>query len=600
MRNKNGVSLIVLMITIVVVIILLTITLSDSGNSADNTFITVFNSDLVQIREGVRSYYIQNDKIPTFDDDSDAYSKSQILGLIDGEINDFIEALTLNGDNIDDINTLAFYKIDLAKIGITKTSRGTRKNGEQNDVYVVSYPNFNVYYLQGVEISSKYYFSTISNISSNGEVINDNYTSITKSQGIQVRRESLSWTNKVNMYIDVDMEDGETLYLQIGNSTNKHELTVSTGKNTIYFSNDFYTYSNIATSTKYSLDSTLIDNDIEILKGMEKGSRYVTITKNDISGNVVEMLQVSFSNLDIENPLKVEDISFVSNYECNLLTLKVEDSVSGIKEVRYEYLTKVNLEGNVVEYYDGISEYDSSYMKEKAKKVKVSSDGIVEIYVPKDIASIQVGIVDEALNVVSFIENTLLELYVGIDNTTQSSINMLFLSTQNITSANFSYSVDGVNYTGDTNLVLSNKGTNFYTAYQYVPHEYLENNVSGKLYIKVVASTADLTETIVKEIDVTNLEISFATYTKVISPSDGNTLSIAIPAGFTPVTLNDKGEINGYVDYINWNNTYFNDERINEGVVIIDKLGNEFVWIPVDGVNVTYDKWSNIRLYVLK
>ena len=34
----------------------------------------------------------------------------------------------------------------------------------------------------------------------------------------------------------------------------------------------------------------------------------------------------------------------------------------------------------------------------------------------------------------------------------------------------------------------------------------------------------------------------------------------------------------------------------NEGLVIRDTIGNEFVWVPVDGTNVKYEKWCTIGL----
>ena len=34
-------------------------------------------------------------------------------------------------------------------------------------------------------------------------------------------------------------------------------------------------------------------------------------------------------------------------------------------------------------------------------------------------------------------------------------------------------------------------------------------------------------------------------------------------------------------------------EGWNDGLVIIDEVGNEYVWIPVDGKNVTYSKWNS-------
>ena len=38
-------------------------------------------------------------------------------------------------------------------------------------------------------------------------------------------------------------------------------------------------------------------------------------------------------------------------------------------------------------------------------------------------------------------------------------------------------------------------------------------------------------------------------------------------------------------------NFHYVEGTVNEGYVIADESGNEFVWIPVDGVNVKYEKW---------
>jgi type II secretory pathway pseudopilin PulG len=52
-----------------------------------------------------------------------------------------------------------------------------------------------------------------------------------------------------------------------------------------------------------------------------------------------------------------------------------------------------------------------------------------------------------------------------------------------------------------------------------------------------------------------------------------------IPAGFVAVNTSDA----------NWNNLSVD---WNKGLVIQDASGNQFVWVPVDGTNVIYQKWS--------
>ena len=55
-----------------------------------------------------------------------------------------------------------------------------------------------------------------------------------------------------------------------------------------------------------------------------------------------------------------------------------------------------------------------------------------------------------------------------------------------------------------------------------------------------------------------------------------------IPEGFAPV--NENGA--------EWGDGSAKPEGVQEGLVIRDRDGNEFVWIPVDGTEVTFDKWA--------
>ena len=55
-----------------------------------------------------------------------------------------------------------------------------------------------------------------------------------------------------------------------------------------------------------------------------------------------------------------------------------------------------------------------------------------------------------------------------------------------------------------------------------------------------------------------------------------------IPEGFAPV--NENGA--------EWGDGTTKPEGVQEGLVIRDRDGNEFVWVPVDGENVVYEKWA--------
>lgn len=76
------------------------------------------------------------------------YSIDEISAL-SSNADEFKNEVQLNGED----ESTSFYKVDLGKLEFDKTIRGTARSGENdNDVYVVAYPSFNVYYLKGIKV----------------------------------------------------------------------------------------------------------------------------------------------------------------------------------------------------------------------------------------------------------------------------------------------------------------------------------------------------------------------------------------------------------------------------------------------------------------
>ena len=98
-----------------------------------------------------------------------------------------------------------------------------------------------------------------------------------------------------------------------------------------------------------------------------------------------------------------------------------------------------------------------------------------------------------------------------------------------------------------------------------------EDNVGNQRIIATNKFTVGELLEIVSEIKSINTTFSGAT-------SGYSYNNPVIPAGFMAVNTNDAKWTNLGTD---WNN----------GLVIVDSYGNQFVWVPVDGTNVTYSKW---------
>ena len=74
----------------------------------------------------------------------------------------------------------------------------------------------------------------------------------------------------------------------------------------------------------------------------------------------------------------------------------------------------------------------------------------------------------------------------------------------------------------------------------------------------------------------------FANYNRTMNGQQASYDNPVIPAGFAPINTEDANWGNGTTITPDW----------NSGLVIEDEAGNQFVWVPVDGTTVTYDKWT--------
>ena len=575
MKNRQGVSLLVLTVTIVLMIVLLTTSVVIAGNMIDNSRLSSFASEVFDVKDATEVYYAYNEEFPYLDEDK-AYSKGEILALVEPEYqNVFLNELILNGDNASSDDMGSFYKIDLSKIDVEQTTRGIKKDGNERDVFVISYPSMNVYYLDGVAAKNTKFFSVTSRVTTlvkvsrpkeeslNGE------TTVTQSAGITVKREKKEWTNKVNMSIETNLESGETLYIQLDDGA-EYSLTSTAGQNILRFYDNFSSYKSLVNNTSYNL--SISSSDLNNFNSLAPENKFVYIIKKK-SGVVTGKVKIDFSNYDVSSPVKIQSTQLFSSDDYNLITFKMQDSLSGIKEVKYEYLKEFDASGNIKYYYDNVTSYDVAYMKTRGKKATVSKDGTIEIKVPKDIEGIEVVAFDKAGNNSSMdplpTENTTSKVYIGINkkNITlnEASFNFVFRTEHQIESAKASISIDGKNYTSEITLTPSKVSDEIYNATGNFAN--IDTTSPENLYVKVVATyLTNNVETRVKKIDIKNVDEKLGEGTRIREESAWN--KPYVPSNF-----------------------HYVEGTVNTGYVIADAKGNEFVWIPVDGTSVKYERW---------
>jgi Tfp pilus assembly protein PilE len=583
MKNyeKTGISLIVLIITIIVALILIATAVISTTNAIDDTNITTFMDSLTEVQEATESYYIANNVMPMIDG-SEVMNKDGLIS-ISRSSEKLLEELTENSD-LDS----QFYKLDLAKLNVTKTPYGYKKSGE-NDIFVIAYPSMNVYYPYGVNARSTIYFSITSKISNVTKIpqdqVDNSITTVISSGGVKVTKYN-GWANKMGVNIEAEMAVDETLYISVSGGT-KHQIITTIGTNKFGFD----LLSSLTNDTEtMKLSDELSTEEIAYIESGTKplAERYVDILKYK-GTEIIGKVRIDLSNFSKSLPTITN--ATLSSYETmNMVKLSLASSESGIKEIRYEYLKKYTDNGTIEDYYEGISDFDSAYMLSKAKSSKLVSGLTTTINAPKNIQSIKIAIIDKAGNINLYNQEIAPRLYIGysIDSSTQESVQLTakMFSINGIKSITFSKSLDGKVYT-DEQVYALNTTTNGTTYKQNSPYT---NITADNVYIKMVAVNYDstITETRIVKISLNYMKSNASgiesnpgvplTENSTINGRAPSYNNPVIPAGFVAINTYDA----------NWNNLSTDWDK---GLVIQDLNANQFVWVPVDGTNVTYAKW---------
>ena len=358
----------------------------------------------------------------------------------------------------------------------------------------------------------------------------------------------------------------ESLYLSVQGG-NEVLLPTKVGQNILKLNSLTKVFSSDGTETNLNTDLSKYDT-------ANQNDKYIEIIKKQ-SGNVVGKIAVSISNYEIELPTLKSDIKLHPSEEYNLATFYVGDNISGIKEVRYEYLTKFDIQGFPQQYYTGVTEYESSYIKARGKKATVSEDGYVEIKIPKEIEGIEVRIFDNASNASERITiGNKRDIYVGANPkslTKEAAIfDFVFNSTSKITNAVAYISNNGVDFTNGTKLFVP-EPTSSVAIVENISFNNL-TNINDIIYVKITAvDEKGNTETRVQKFDINNSE-----------QIDGVIPGVPVDKNTPYTTTNSNGgEDTAIIPEGFKVSEIKNEQTIETGLVVIAPDGSEFVWVPV-------------------
>ena len=364
-NNKSGISLVILAVTIIILIILAGAGIVVSNNMIDNSKKATFADDLTQIQDMVKEYYINNNSLPIYmeEDVEINYTKEQFLSSQSSANQQILsEELTFNKDNSEEN---IFYRIDLAKIGITSSSRGTGITS--TDIYVVSRDTMTVYYFEGYEINDEFYYSLSNRLININKVEGQSSTQeqseiiVTDISDIKITKSTELITNSISVNIEGTLEQDE--HLQYRLSSNNNYITI-----------DALPFNIVIDSSNFTSD-TQIDNF--------NYDKKLIITKP----NTTEEYIVDLSNLDLEKPNIVS--TRIDRTATNFNTINIEGSE--IKNIYYEYITKIDETGVEVAYYDESPTINLNYLLTMGKKTN-------SIILDKSIQSISFVVTDNAGN----------------------------------------------------------------------------------------------------------------------------------------------------------------------------------------------------------
>lgn len=143
--NKKGISMVIFVIALAMILVLITAVTASYNGIINSTRMREFANEINTIQKAVDEYKFLNNVYPQRGE----YTLDLSIVNASSKLSQFGS----------DITTMDFYLVDLAELGINKLNRGTSNTSGSLDVYAISKENGKVYYLQGVEIDNKFYYT---------------------------------------------------------------------------------------------------------------------------------------------------------------------------------------------------------------------------------------------------------------------------------------------------------------------------------------------------------------------------------------------------------------------------------------------------------
>ena len=139
MKNKKGISMVILIVAIIVMRILVSSAIVMGARSMTNANFEEYQSVIARVSDLVNIYYMENGKLPITGEVLDPKSISY----------DFVNEVNKSNDEFNKLYVIDMKLLNNATIDIGKQSV------ESRDAFVVSENTNNIYYIEGFKFEGK-------------------------------------------------------------------------------------------------------------------------------------------------------------------------------------------------------------------------------------------------------------------------------------------------------------------------------------------------------------------------------------------------------------------------------------------------------------
>lgn len=266
-KNNKGVTLLVLTITIIVLLIVTSMILYNSKNQLAIKNVNNLYSDIEAISTKVSDYYLKNNSLPIFEENTYIANSTQ-LGLL-------FKANGGTGNEINPNDSGPYYVINLSKLdNLTLNYGRDYKNWSEDtsfqahqDIYIINGVTHQIYYPQGITLSTTIYFTK----DVGAEPVEKIESSTISDEGFQL----------ASIQANKNTIDGETKIMIDANIT----LTISSDfqKDTLKYGWKAANDTNEITFTQFALDES---NSAKLTSKLlnDNTSYYLYIKVLDING----------------------------------------------------------------------------------------------------------------------------------------------------------------------------------------------------------------------------------------------------------------------------------------------------------------------------